>query len=224
MRMMLKTAILVLLMGVVPSLTLAESVREAQFGLGVGVSNLGLTADVSNHITPHVGLRALGAYGGMSGTKRIGAVDFSATLRTGGVGPMIDIYPFADGWRFTGGAFVPLSRVSLSANGPIQIDNRLYAHSDLHATLTPRSRVQPMVTVGYDGGLFAREKKGRGFSRVGLAFDVGATRSSGHNLSLEDRSGLILREDLEKVVRDVNQRLNTKGWIPFVRLGMRMHF
>ena len=206
------------------SSAVAESVREARFGVGMGVSTLGLTGDVSYHLNPHLGVRALGGFGQMSRSRQVEGVNFSGSMRTGAVGPVVDIYPFANGWRTSAGAMLPLHRMSLSATGGVNIGSNRYEDVDIQASLSARSSLMPKFSVGYDGGLSSRVRNGRGFDRVGLTFDLGVMRTTGFETRLEDRTGRVSQSDLNRLTDDVNRRLDRRDWIPYVRLGLRANF
>ncbi len=203
----------------------AQNFGDGQMGLGVGVSTLGVTGDLSYQLDPTLTVRMLAGAASISRSGTLDedntTADYRATLRIGGIGPVVDYHPFENGWRLSGGALLSNYRVTARFTGDIEIgdDNpTTYEDADVRARLRTKNSVMPKLALGYSGSnLFG--------SPLGLSFDAGVLYTGGIRTRITDRSDVALpEEDLNTLRRDIDDAIGNVRFLPYVSAGLRMNF
>ncbi len=222
MNAMLKAAALAL---IVTTPAHAQQFGDGRMGLGLGVSTLGVTGDISYELDPRLQVRFL------AGTMRFSESDtfeegdsqgdFDATFRAFGIGPVIDYHPFENGWRLSGGALFSEYRLSAEVTGGLSIDGEDYENADVRARVRTRNRIMPKLAVGYSGSnLFG--------SRFGLSVDAGVLYAGGLRTRVRDRNNEVPDDDLAKLRGDIDDairdNLGAVRVLPYVSAGLRMNF
>ncbi|TVP72868.1 MAG: hypothetical protein EA339_05220 [Rhodobacteraceae bacterium] len=200
----------------------AQNFGDGQMGLGVGLSTLGVTGDLSYQLDPTLTVRMLAGAASISRSGTLDeddtTADYRATLRIGGIGPVVDYHPFENGWRLSGGALLSNYRANARFTGEIEIDGTEYEDADVRARLRTRNSVMPKLAVGYSGAnLFG--------SSLGLSFDAGVLYTGGFRTTITDRSADAIPEaDLTTLRRDIDDAIGNVRFLPYVSAGLRMNF
>ncbi|MGB0438557.1 MAG: hypothetical protein ACPGFC_00460 [Paracoccaceae bacterium] len=110
-----------------PALAIAQD-SGAETGvptIGLGVSTFGPTLEGSVRFNDRLGARGLWAGYKTSGSERVDGIDYDADVSLGGVGLLVDYYPFESGLRVSGGYFISSTdfagSATSSAGNPIDI-------------------------------------------------------------------------------------------------------
>ena len=101
---------------------MAQTVESGDVEFSLGVSTAGAQAEVSYRLDPNWAIR--GFVGGaltVFGDGEVSGVDYDWRINLGGYGVVADYYPWVEGFRISGGLFVPDAGVRARANGDLEI-------------------------------------------------------------------------------------------------------
>lgn len=198
-----------------------------QLGLAIRAGSLGPGVDLAYGITPKVSVRATGSYLTYTHTESIDeevAVELEGEATVGAVGLIVDIHPFANFFRLSGGVTANLFKVA--GNGlPTEsycfgdgdagaCDGKLFAPNRLGsfgATVEYSSAVAPYAGIGFG--------KVAGKSRIGFLLDLGVLYAGSPIIDLEGE-GLLAPTASEEQENNLNQGIESFKWYPNVSIGL----
>ena len=191
--------------------------EETGFGLGVGVSTLGLTVEPRYRVNETFGVRAPIGFASYSTEDDFDGNDFAGDVRLGGLGLLADYYLPVGGLRVSGGAFISNYRVSAEASGELDIDGVTYADAEIDGRIRARNRISPMLTVGADIG----NLRGWSFSSdLGVIF----TRLEGRFRGTESTGDPDFPDRLQNYEDDLNDELRSLKALPYLSVQATFRF
>jgi hypothetical protein len=139
-----------------PAKALPESSSADGVGLTAKVGTLGLGAEVTLGLNDYVGVRLGGNQFNYSESRsgEDGTVYGDLELLT--YSALLDIHPFGEGFRLSGGAMLNKNRIKLSAdvNKTVELDGQEYWLSDLEGAVT-FNEMAPYAGIGYGNAVGA---------------------------------------------------------------------
>ncbi|PQA88490.1 hypothetical protein [Hyphococcus luteus] len=197
-------------------------------GISVGPSagTDGIGADAFYKISPFVAARAGFRYADISISKTIDDVRYDLDFGfTGGLAAL-DIHPFANGFRVSGGAYFSGRNVDLGATParPVEIGDRTYTPAEV-GVLTGSSdwnNAAPFLGLGFNNGLNA-------VKRFGFQAMLGAAYIGDPDVTLEATGGLLASDptfqaDLDKEEQRLADDLDDFPFHPILSLGFTVRF
>ncbi len=199
-------------------LALAAGPTLAQdYGVGVGVSTLGLTVTPQVRLDDRFGLRApIGAFSA-SRSEDFEGNPFDGTLRLGGLGLLGDYHLPVGGLRVSAGAFASNYRVTGRTSGEVDLGGTIF-DAEVDARITTRRRISPMLVVGADFG------GARGWSvstDIGVIFTRMRGRFSGTQTGGDQD---LFDRELQAYEDRLNEDLRDLSVLPFLSLAVTYRF
>jgi hypothetical protein len=193
------------------------------FTLGPTVSTLGAGAEAGFRAGPYIGVRLDANLLSFDYNRTIDSIPykFGVNLRSGG--PMLDIYPFAGGFRLTGGVRINGNGADVTATpaSSVRIGNDTFTPAQL-GTLTGSlkyDRVSPYLGIGYSGRIA---------SWFELGLDVGVLYQGNPRVDLAASgpfaTNATLQADLAQEENNVQNHLSFTRWYPVVAIAALFHF
>ena len=215
-------AALVLLAPLAPGAARADSTPFYYFG--PQVSSLGAGLEVGARFNDYIGLR-VGANGFVYSFKQSSDdIHYDFDVRLASAGAILDLHPFGNGFRLSGGVRYGANRVDLKAkpDGFITVGGTTYSAADAGAVEgdLKLNRFAPYAGFGYQGHFMK--------DRLMLALDLGVLFQGRPNVHLEGTG--ILRGDpsFEAAVRreeqDVEDKLLILSYYPVIALTLSYRF
>ncbi len=208
---------------VVGALALLPATSMAQ-SVGVGIGTQGFNAEVGFDIGEMFAVRASGNYFSMSHDVDGDDVTYDGDLRLQSVGLLGDIFPFQNGFRFTGGAYLNRNKVDITATptSNVEIGGTIYTPAQL-GTLDGRIKfkdIAPYAGLGYTSG--------RGEPGFSFVADAGVMFQGGGNVALT-ASGTAnaipgFATNLEQERQDIQDDVDDFKYYPVVRVGIAYRF
>lgn len=210
----------------------ATNTASSPFGISAKAGTMGLGLDLTYSINDYFKLR--GGYSQMEFNRNFtsNGSQFNGKLKLGGWDLLVDAHPFANGFRVTGGAYIPSSQLSLTGAptgaGSYTINGNSYSTSQVNSLdgSAKYSGVKPYLGLGYDtfnsannGGLYFT-------SDVGVIFS-GAPKVS---LSASCSAGTApstcaqLNSDIVAQQQTINSTLSKYNLLPVLQLGVGYRF
>ncbi|MET1755610.1 hypothetical protein ABVV53_09090 [Novosphingobium sp. RD2P27] len=126
---------------------------------GVTGGTLGIGPEVAVRVSPLLALRANATFFGISHSVDSDDITYNGDLKLSSIGAMVDLHPFKNGFRLSGGLRVNDNKVELTATPDpaevLRVGGTPYTAADV-GLLTGTVNVDefvPTLTVGYGGGL-----------------------------------------------------------------------
>lgn len=185
--------------------------QASQFSVGVSGGTLGIGPEVSARVSPVLALRANATFLSFGHSVDGEDIDYDGDLKLASGGATVDVHPFANGFRISGGVRYNKNKVKLTATPEtgesVEVGGTTYTGAQI-GRLNGDVRVKefaPTLTLGYAGGL----TKGLKFGiDAGVMFEgkprirnlratgpIAATPSFQQALAREEQD---IRDDVEK--------------------------
>jgi hypothetical protein len=192
------------------------------FSIGVNGGTLGIGPELGLRINGLLGVRAVANFLDASYDRSISGVAyrFDGHLRSGGA--LLDLYPFAGGFRLTGGLRINGNNADTTgtAAGNVTIGANAYTPAEL-GTLTGSvkfNRVAPYAGLGYAAGI----------GPVILAVDAGVLFQGRPKVSLaangSSAGSAALQADLASEEGTVQHKIEWTEWYPAISLSLLYRF
>jgi hypothetical protein len=200
--------------------------QTSNVSIGVTAGTLGIGPEVTARITPLLALRGNATFLGFGHSVDGDDIRYDGDLKLASVGATVDVHPFRNGFRFSGGARYNKNKVRLTATPgaaeSVNIGGSTYTGAQI-GTLNGDVRVNrfaPTLTLGYASG---RPKGFRFGIDAGVMFEgkprIRDLRSSGPiatNASFQDA---LAREE-----RDIRDDVAKYDIFPIVQLSLGYAF
>jgi len=193
----------------------AQSIGDASFGVGAGVSTLGFYVEGDVAVTPNFHIRTPVFFGFYNG-------DITYEGNTGNADidvfsfPLMGDYSFGrTGFRLSGGMSVGGYEASATFPGSITLNGRTY-NATITGNLKQDNNIAPVVAMGYNHTF----KNNWGLSaELGARITtLGVTATGQETLTPADRA------EFERELRSINNDLDKIGVTPFLSLGVTYKF
>lgn len=149
----------------------AQSTGGAGPAIGIGISTLGITGEISVKAFSSIVVRANGNWASASYKPKLTDAEVDGSLRIAGAGLIGDWHPFENGFRLSGGARWHQAKFSGDASGQdVKLNGVTYTtaqYGKLHGEIEPGSSVAPYIGIGWDSSHFSD-------SRFNIGLDIGA--------------------------------------------------
>ncbi|MGM0759890.1 MAG: hypothetical protein ACQEUB_09300 [Thermodesulfobacteriota bacterium] len=202
-----------------------HNLESGNFFISPHVSTLGFGLDLGYEFSSKVKGRITGNYFTYSYDDTYDSVDYDTDLNLFSLGALVDIHPFANGFRLTGGAYYNDNNIDLDAE---LSSGKTYEFGDHSYTANQLGSVSGDVTVddfspyiGLGWGTSAKNN-----SNIHFSLDVGAMYhgTPSVDLSVENPLGIDqIEQDIENEVRDVESDIDYE-WYPVVTVGLTYRF
>lgn len=213
-----------------------------RIGAHGGTAGLGLNAGWDFH--KNLGLRIIGNRFSYDYEDDLSDSEFEGDLELESYGLALDWYPFDNGFRLSGGAFLNKNVLSARAEGDLEFDGEDYADSVLHADMEFDS-FAPYIGIGYDGGrgdkglsfytelgaYYQSEPKLTGRGSVGndCTFSISDSSQASQSdcTAGGDLDGITVDNflvDLQQEHRDLIDDLDDFKWYPVLAVGIVYRF
>lgn len=198
------------------------------YGVGGTVGTTGVGVEGKMAMSDNIALRGTITTAPFSRAETIDGVDYDADLNFTNVGAFADLYPFQNGFHFSGGVYGGDKSVDLVGTpGPatiVEIGGTTFTGAQI-GTLTgdvSYNDVAPFVGLGYDG--FMKRSSNWSFNaRAGVMFvgtpDVNLTAAGG----LVSASPMVQAE-LQNEIANLEAELDDYKYYPVVTLGITRRF
>ena len=178
------------------------------FGVGVGVSTLGLTVEPTYRINDSFGVRMPIGGGSFSDTFEEDGDSYTGSVESFGGGVLVDYYTGLGGLRLSGGAFHTDYKADLAASTTIN-----GMTGDIAVAVKQRENWAPSAALGYD------MKLGR---RGVLSADAGAIFGKGFDVTGSSRS--FSQADVDAELADLSETAGDLKVLPYVKLTVGLSF
>ncbi len=204
----------------------AALAQTTGFSVGPSVGTDGIGADALYKVSPFVAARAGFRYADLSLSETIDDVSYDLDVGfTAGL-TALDIHPFANGFRVSGGAYFSGRSIDLGAtpSRPVEIGDRTYTPQEV-GMLTGTSdwnNAAPFLGVGFNNGLNA-------IKRFGFQAMLGAAYIGDPDVTLEATGGLLasdpaFQDDLDEEAQRLADDLDDFPFHPVLSLGLTVRF
>jgi hypothetical protein len=150
---------------------LADGGNQAGPAVGIGISTLGITGELSYKVIGNFVVRVNGNWASADHKPKISNADVAGGLRIAGAGLIGDWHPFENGFRFSGGARWHQAQFTGDVSGQsVTLNGTTYTaaqYGKLHGEVEPGSRIAPYFGIGWDSTHFSN-------GGLSLGFEVGA--------------------------------------------------
>lgn len=236
---MIRLLVVVLALAFAPSMAQAHSGNTpGTFDFGVSASSLGAGGEIRYVITPWLAVR-----GNANGIGFVEATEIKGTLydfdvKFGSVGLVVDIHPFAPGFRFSIGARYGFNEIELKTR-PKECPSHdqcsvldVVLGGDVTADVVQGSvftygegsvrfnKLVPYAGIGYEGALY--EPWGL---RIGI--DLGLAYQGKPKISYTPKGEAALlmdEEDIDERIRDIENQVKFLRFFPVVGLTLSRRF
>lgn len=191
-----------------------------------GIGTHGVMLGYAQPVSPHLTVRGdFGTLGSRTHNEREEGVDYEGKATYNRTGLFADWFPFANGFRFTGGVTFNRMKIDLVAKGngqPMTIGNNTFT-SDPNDRLNVKvefPKTTPFLGIGYGHQL----STGWGFT-----FDLGASigkakvteTHSGPNLG---NTAVVSQADIDAELAEVRDGVGKVKAIPLIAIGFNYRF
>jgi len=230
-----------------PQLTLAPAIYEEEYdveyedgiywpwgqkwpgiALGAKIGTTGIGLDFIFGVNPYLNLRSGFNYGSFTLNSKLGDVEYDIETDMVSVPLLIDLHPFGNHFRITGGAYIqPGSSATLNAtpNTPVQIGEHTYS-PEVVGTLSGEADfnnvITPYLGIGF-GNATAEDQLLTFMVDLGVIFqsyDVTLTSDGAGMETVLDT----FREDLKKEEENIQSDLDSYKIFPVLTFGVAYHF
>lgn len=153
-KTILTTALILAGMTAIPAMAQGDATR---FRVGVTGGTLGIGPEIAYRLSDRIGVRANATFLSISHDFDSDDIEYSGKVKLKSGGVMLDVFPFAGGFRISGGARINGNRaraIGQATGGTYDIDGNTYTAAEI-GTLrgdTDIKNFAPALTVGYGGG------------------------------------------------------------------------
>lgn len=135
----------------------AQQAETPRFTLGVTAGSLGIGPEAGVRVAPLFGVRASASFLDFSHGFNVNDIDYNGKVKLRSYGGNIDLYPFSNGFRLSGGFRIDRNKVDVTATptGSVTVGNASFTPAQIgtiSGTVTT-DEFAPTVTIGYSGGL-----------------------------------------------------------------------
>jgi opacity protein-like surface antigen len=205
----------------------ATPVFSPYFSFGPTIGTTGLGLEAGYRMNEYFGARAQISYlGGFSHKGTInsgsaGPVDYTVKPDWLSGGLMLDVHPFANPFRITGGARIGSPNISASGNGTgtVTIGGTNYSGSvSLKGTLDYDVPIMPYLGIGVEGSPFG--------NNVTVGFDLGAFYTGSPSVRLRQTGGTVTvsQADLDSEAQKLTNDIKQANFFPLVQLSVKYRF
>lgn len=188
----------------------------------VGTQGLGL--EIGTALSDYIAIRAGGNYATYSDEETVDDVtyDYDANVLNGNA--LIDLHPFKNGFRITGGAYFNPDKVEFSAtpSQSVTVGDTIYSPAQIGtiAGEVETSDVSPYAGLGYSA---AFTESGDWFidADAGVKFNNVRTRSSSTGTLANDPA---LQADLRQEEREIQDQFEILEYYPVINFGVGYKF
>ena len=189
--------------------------------VGPKASTLGLGAEMGVRFNEYVGMRVGGDYFDYSFSETPDDLKYDVDLTWSSFGAVVDVHPFANGWRATAGFRFNGNDANLEgeSSGPVKIGNTTYQPAQLGTVRgdLDLNQFAPYIGVGYSTPLWQ--------DRLELSFDAGMLYQGKPKANLK-ASGLLANDpqliaDLKQEEEDIEDDVGFLEFYPVVGIALR---
>lgn len=203
----------------IPAFAAAQSQQTPQpqpkthlLDAGVGVSTLGVTADVTHDLTPNIAAELMVGGFNFSRNATNNGATYQGTIKNFAVGALLRYQPRALGGLYLSGGIINTDyQFSGSANN-VTINS---VTSSLDVTVKQKQTISPIVKLGY------RFFRG---SRLHVDLSVGAIFGRGFNVNGNDPTGTFTTAQIDQQLATARSDAKKAKIIPFLNLGVEFRF
>lgn len=203
----------------------AAPVPETAGGVGatlkVGTLGLGLEATVG--LNDYLGVRLGGNRASWDGKRDAdeGTVYWDVSLQT--YDALLDIHPFAGGFRLSGGLMVNQNKINLRAdlNEPVELGGQEYTLSDMNGEVTFNTTA-PYAGLGY-GNAVSRDGRWHFSCDFGVMFQ-GSPKVDAHATASDPALQPMVDAALEREKAEVQEDADAYKYYPVIALGVSFRF
>ena len=165
-----------------PAVEAAPDAEGPRFGVGVHAGTGGLGIDVAYGLNRWIDLRAGYNFGSYSGEQEEDGIDYDGEIKISAAKLMVDLKPFAGGFRISAGVYtgspeLDLNAKSRSTSEEFEIGDRIYRGDGLALDGgIDLGSTAPYLGIGWGG-----TTNGRG---LGVSFDLGVLFTKSPDVSL----------------------------------------
>lgn len=190
----------------------AQGLGDAEFGVSLGASTLGLTVEPSVRLNDRWGLRV--PIGAMSFDleDESNGEEYTGDVDSAGLGLLADWYPVSGrGFRLSAGAFYTDYKADLWADD-VELSGYV---ADVEARIRQKNRFLPAIAVGYDGKLGERGL---------LSLTVGGMFGNEFEVDGRESTGLVPQDIVDNEIREIRDELDDFDIIPYIQLSVGFRF
>lgn len=198
---------------------------DAQVGLGVRASTLGVGGELSLRPSRYLGVRAGGSYLTFSRQATIEGISYDLTPRLQNGTAMVDLHPLGGSFHLSGGLLWNSNRGDIAARltGPVTIGAQTYQPAEVGALtgrVDYRKKYVPYAGLGFSG---------RG--TISLLFDLGVAFSGYPQVSLTGAPNLTgpardaFDQNVQQEIQAIQAEIESRRYLrfyPVVSLGLRV--
>jgi hypothetical protein len=174
-------------------------------------STLGAGAEFGYRVNDHFGFRVPFGKGDASFDGDVDGYDVEGDMKFGGIGLLLDYYPWKGAFHLSGGAF----KTDYSASG-IARDVTIQSHTtDVMLDVSQKRDFAPAIAMGWD---FQIGKHGM------FSADIGAMFGSGFDLKSTESSGMAPQNLVDAEFEDVRNDLGDIKVLPYLKVGVGFKF
>ena len=211
------------------ALAFAGSAAHAQadagkFRFGITGGTLGIGPEVSLRFAERFGVRGSATFFNYDRDETIEDIAYNGKLKLNNYGGTVDVYPFAGGFRISGGARIVDSSVRLRASPTqaVEVGDVRYTPAQigtLSGTVRPKD-FAPTATIGFGGNMRP------GFN---ISFDVGVMFQGSPQIENLNATGVLandpqFRASLEREEAEIEDDISGFKYYPIVQLSLGYRF
>jgi hypothetical protein len=196
--------------------------------LGPKFGTTGIGLDVVFGINPYVNLRGGFNYGSFTWNSSLGDVDYDMDVNMTSVPIVVDIHPFANHFRITGGLYIQSSSsadINATPGTPVQIGEHIYP-PEVVGTLSGKIEVTdtltPYLGIGF-GNAVDEEQLLTFMVDFGVIFQTYDVTLTSNGAGMETPIDTF-RVDLAKEQQNVRDDLDSLKIYPVLTFGIAYHF
>ncbi len=197
------------------------------FSVGPTIGTTGLGVEAGYRMNEYFGARAqlsyMGGlnYSGAVNSQTVDSIDYDVKPDWLNSGVMLDVHPFANLFRVTGGARIgaPDVAVTGSGSGTVNVGGTDYTGDvRIKAALDYDMVVMPYLGLGAEGSPFG--------NNILVGFDVGAFYTGNPDVRLRQTGGSVTvsQADLDREAKDITDDIEKINFFPMVQLSVKYRF
>jgi hypothetical protein len=200
--------------------------EELDISVGLKASTVGVGGEVAWKINHYFVVRGGANWIGFGTDRKIDQIDYDFDLEFLNGSAFVDVHPFQNGFRITGGAFIGTNKVDLKAtpDEPIEIGDITFTPAEIG---TLKGKVDLNTFAPYAGfGWVSGHKKRSGFQ---FYVDLGVKFGGDPNVKLTSVDGLLssdptLLNEIDEEIKKIEDDLELLGFYPVIQLGFTYRF
>jgi len=193
------------------------TVAGDRVGIGVKAGTYGIAIDVTGRINDVLAIRGSYSAFDYSDEVEVEDIEYDGDLALGGAGLMLDVHPFRNGFRLTGGYFSNRNDIELEAvpTEDIEIGDSTYTPAEVG---TLDGGVDFKDSAAYFGIGYGNAASGPG--RVKLVLDAGLLMQGSADISLSSDSGLVSQDDIDAEIEELEEKAEDYDFWPVLSIGI----